>query len=292
VSHNWDPVLDTVATYRWTGRTLEVVERSLIWNVNPDPYDRAREIYSADMDGERGDEIVVLIGFDRASLRILKPTFRGFHWLIGDVRIGSENPQGLTLADFDGDGDVDASCVTNRDGTEGQFRIGWNDGSGTLNTEWGRRFGNSHARDMTAQDFNGDGITDLAILGANYWDEDPPAHVGFLYGRRGESSSKRVQRVDRMALPTRNGLAPAIHAITPNPARGAFAIRWTRLANDPASIELDDVAGRRVREFVIDAGQQRGETRFDALDDLPAGLYWVRLRQGNQTVTKRVALIR
>jgi hypothetical protein len=293
VSHNWDPVLDAVATYRWTGRTLEVVERSLIWNVNPDPYDRAREIHSADMDGEWGDEIVVLIGFDRARLRILKPTFRGFHWLIGDVRIGSENPRGLTLADFDGDGDVDASCVTNRDGTEGQFRIGWNDGSGTLNTEWGRRFGNSHARDMTAQDFNGDGITDLAILGANYWNEDPPAQVGFLYGRRGESSSTHVQRVDRAALPARNGVAPVIYAISPNPARGEFTLRWSVPASGPATIDLLDVAGRRVRGAPVDSrGARDGEARFDGLEHLPAGLYWVRLRQGNQAVTKRVALIR
>jgi hypothetical protein len=289
---DWDAVLDTVATYRWAGDSLQVVERSLIWNVNPDPYNRAREIYSADMDGERGDEIVVLIGFDQARLRILKPTFRGFHWLIGDCRIGYENPR-LALADFDGDGDVDAACVSNFDGSEGLLRIGWNDGSGTLNAEWVRRVGYSQMVDLAAQDFDGDGITDLAILAPNRWGEDPPAHVGFLYGRRGDSPSKRVRRIDRTALPTRNAVAPAIHAITPNPARGAFAIRWSVPASGPAAIDLLDVAGRRVRGAPVDSrGARDGEARFDGLERLPAGLYWVRLRQGRQTVTKRVALIR
>jgi hypothetical protein len=288
--HEWNPTLDTIATYRWKGTGLQVVERSLIWNVIPDPYTRPRDLQAANMDGARGDEIVVLMGQDRATLRILKPTFRGFHWLIGDCRIGGEGPYGLCLADFDGDGDVDAACASNFEGYLGCVRVGWNDGSGKLNVDWSRRIGFSRTLGMAAQDFDGDGIVDLAILTPSYRYDEGLNWIAFLYGRRDGTSSS----VSGIQFPRNSPTVPrrlAIQAIAPNPARGAFAIHWAGLTNEPASLELHDVTGRRVREFVIESGQDR-KARVTDLEDLPAGLYWVRLRQGKQTVTKRVALIR
>jgi hypothetical protein len=174
----------------------------------------------------------------------------------------------------------------------GIVQVRWNDGSGNLTGDWRRRLTESYSVDTAVGDFDGDGISDLAILAPlNSWPNEP--RIAFLFGRRDPVSStvSTLENADARGAP--DAAALVIREIAPNPARGQFAIRWAGRSDEPATLELHDVAGRRVRSTQLGV-QQLGEheARFESLGDLPAGLYWIRIRQGNAVATKRVALIR
>ncbi|MFI5372757.1 MAG: T9SS type A sorting domain-containing protein, partial [Candidatus Eisenbacteria bacterium] len=85
----------------------------------------------------------------------------------------------------------------------------------------------------------------------------------------------------------------ALESLAPNPARDALTVRFALRANVPATLELIDVAGRRVRSEALETGAG-GERvlRLDGLDALPAGMYLVRLSQGAGRAIARVALVR
>ncbi len=95
-------------------------------------------------------------------------------------------------------------------------------------------------------------------------------------------------------VPDAPALAFALDPVRPNPSRGdALTVRFTLASSAAASLELLDIAGRRiaVREVgslgagphALDLGQGR---------HLAAGLYLVCLRQGTQSRTTRVAVLR
>jgi hypothetical protein len=94
-----------------------------------------------------------------------------------------------------------------------------------------------------------------------------------------------------IAVPIPAGAASAHLRAWPNPARRSLEVRF-RLADDgPASLALLDVAGHRVRaQDVRGAGAQ--SARFENLDTLPAGVYFIRLSHGGRSFSTRVALIR
>jgi hypothetical protein len=79
----------------------------------------------------------------------------------------------------------------------------------------------------------------------------------------------------------------------PNPARGdRLAVSFSLPTSEPAHMELLDVGGRRVadREVgVLGAGQHT--VTFDNARPVPAGLYFVRLQQGPNARTIRVAVL-
>ncbi len=83
----------------------------------------------------------------------------------------------------------------------------------------------------------------------------------------------------------------------PNPFSAETAIDVTLSRDSPMSIEVFDVAGRRVR--TLDVGQVRaGSVRlvFDGLDQdantLPSGVYFFRLQAGAESVTKKLVIAR
>lgn len=92
-------------------------------------------------------------------------------------------------------------------------------------------------------------------------------------------------------------VGPAPHAASlhmsaprPNPARRDVAFTVTLPDDAPARAELVDLAGRRVRaEDLHGAGQH--PVRFDDVGTLPAGVYFVRVSQGNRSVSDRVAIV-
>jgi len=78
----------------------------------------------------------------------------------------------------------------------------------------------------------------------------------------------------------------------PNPWHGARTVRFTLPAAGEARLELLDVMGRQVRTLVagvLPAGPH--ERTWDGRDErghpAPAGLYFVRLRAGRETLTER-----
>jgi FG-GAP-like repeat/Secretion system C-terminal sorting domain len=84
----------------------------------------------------------------------------------------------------------------------------------------------------------------------------------------------------------------AFEGARPNPTTQDVIVAFTLPDASPATLELIDVSGRRVRmeQARVEAGRQtvdltRGTT-------LPAGFYWVRLTQGARRATAKVVVIR
>ena len=80
--------------------------------------------------------------------------------------------------------------------------------------------------------------------------------------------------------------------VRPNPARGTIAATVELPGAGPARLDLIDAAGRRVesREFSF-AQPARGSVRFNAAGRFSAGIYWLRLTQGDRVASKRVVVL-
>jgi hypothetical protein len=89
-------------------------------------------------------------------------------------------------------------------------------------------------------------------------------------------------------------LAFALEPVRPNPSRGgALTVRFTLPSAAPASIELLDVAGRRIAAPEVGSlGTGRHALDLGQGQQLAPGLYLVRLRQGANTRVTRVAVLR
>ncbi len=78
----------------------------------------------------------------------------------------------------------------------------------------------------------------------------------------------------------------------PNPASGAPNIVFTLPSDQPASLELLDVTGRRlVQRSVGSFGAGLHEVRLAPAEPLAPGIYLVRLLQGRQAITRRVCIV-
>ena len=89
-------------------------------------------------------------------------------------------------------------------------------------------------------------------------------------------------------------LSFALEPVRPNPARGgALTVRFTLAGPAAASLELLDVAGRRLVTRVVGSlGAGRHTADLGLGQALAPGLYWVRLRQGTDSRLTRVAVLR
>ena len=83
----------------------------------------------------------------------------------------------------------------------------------------------------------------------------------------------------------------ALHSVAPNPTHGPLRIELSLADGAPATLELVDIAGRRVtaREVAaLGAGRHPVEVRAD----LPAGVYLVRLTQGSRVRVMKAVVLR
>jgi streptogramin lyase len=102
-----------------------------------------------------GGADVVLAG--DGHLSILRST-SGYGFSAPEVLPGVENPVGLVVADFDGDGHADIAVA----GGAGEIVIRRNNGDGSFTALKEIRLGR-RISGLAVGDFNGDGITDLAV---------------------------------------------------------------------------------------------------------------------------------
>lgn len=89
------------------------------------------------------------------------------------------------------------------------------------------------------------------------------------------------------------GARAALFGILPNPGPGNLRVSFSLGSAAPASLELVDVTGRRLRQ--VEVGHLgAGEHALDlgAGLEVRAGVYWVRLRQSGVTEVMRAAVIR
>jgi hypothetical protein len=92
-------------------------------------------------------------------------------------------------------------------------------------------------------------------------------------------------------VPTVTPLSFALDPVRPNPSHGGtLTVHFTLPTDAPARLELLDVAGRRIATHEVGAGQHTLD--LGAGQNLAPGLYLVRLTQGTNTRTTRVAVLR
>jgi len=120
-----------------------------------------------------------------------------------------------------------------------------------------------------------------AVAGARYY-----YRLG-LHGCSGETFTQEVV-VD---VPTSVASEPTIHEVRPIPADLQVLVTFTLPGAGPATLELLDVSGRRVRERSVSG---LGEQTIDlgTGEPLRAGVYLVRLTQGGKSAVSRVSVVR
>jgi hypothetical protein len=100
--------------------------------------------------------------------------------------------------------------------------------------------------------------------------------------------------LDLLAVPPAGRARLSLERPWPNPARGPFSVTFSLPAEGDASLELVDIAGRRVFQRSLGVLAPGAHTvRLDAVSArIPSGIYFVRLTHGRASVARRVALMR
>ena len=76
-------------------------------------------------------------------------------------------------------------------------------------------------------------------------------------------------------------------SVFPNPFSSELTIVLENFRNEPASIEIYDVMGRTVKQMQVDSPRNDYETTFN-LDDVPSGIYNVRVRTSGSTLNRQI----
>jgi hypothetical protein len=85
----------------------------------------------------------------------------------------------------------------------------------------------------------------------------------------------------------------ALEGARPNPARGAMRVWFTLPSLEPATLDVVDVAGRRVlRRNIGSLGAGSHAVTLDGTQALRPGLYFLNLIQGSRSLSSRVAVVR
>ena len=95
------------------------------------------------------------------------------------------------------------------------------------------------------------------------------------------------------AVAANAALSFALRGATPNPSHsGGFTISFALPSADPASLEVFDLAGRRMWGEAVNGRAGTQTTAVGGSAALPAGVYLVQLTQGGRSATTRVVVSR
>jgi hypothetical protein len=101
-----------------------------------------------------------------------------------------------------------------------------------------------------------------------------------------------AQTYSRVSVGVTDRLELALEGSVPNPTTGRARVWFTLPSREPATLEMMDVAGRRlVRREVGPLGPGRHSLDLGAAATRP-GLYFLRLSQGGRTLHARMAMVR
>jgi hypothetical protein len=123
----------------------------------------------------------------------------------------------------------------------------------------------------------------------------PPGHyILFALTAGGVPSAGRVVRVTRppggAGVPGDHGLV--LRGARPNPARHGLFVEFALTSDEPAELSVYDLTGRRVlQRELIGLGAGAHVHDLGAGSDLAAGVYLIRLRQGDRTASRKAVVL-
>ena len=124
--------------------------------------------------------------------------------------------------------------------------------------------------------------------------EDGSVSAGARYAYRlayPDGGIERLTAESWVDVPLATGFA--LRGVTPNPARDNPLVAFSLGSGEPATLMVFDVHGRLVFEREVGSlGPGHHTVPIDGRGALPAGVYSVRLRQGDLAATKRAVLVR
>ncbi|HKQ56604.1 MAG TPA: right-handed parallel beta-helix repeat-containing protein [Candidatus Eisenbacteria bacterium] len=82
----------------------------------------------------------------------------------------------------------------------------------------------------------------------------------------------------------------ALHGTSPQPSRGSLTVAFSLAGDAPATLELLDVAGRRIASHEVGT-MGAGRHEVPLRGGLPAGIYMVRLTHGQHALTRKAIVI-
>jgi hypothetical protein len=135
-----------------------------------------------------------------------------------------------------------------------------------------------------------------ALSDTDYVDPGPPGacyKLSAADGSGNESGYARITSSEIAGVADGGAIAFALEGVRPNPVRGdRLGVEFVLPGSAPARLELLDVSGRRVIACEVGTlGAGRHSVNLAAGRRLAAGLYLVRLTQGGDARTTRVAVI-
>lgn len=180
-------------------------------------------------------------------------------------------PASVAVADFNGDGKLDA-LVTNTD--EGTLAVLLGDGRGgfALQATGFNTGAFTNTFGLTVADVNGDNEPDALVANTS-------------------SNTLGVLLNKSAFLPTRATAAAVALGVYPNPVAGSATIAYrVPTAGIPVCVELLDLLGRRVRLLVSGSQAAGSHTTSLSAGFEAAGTYLVRVQVGDDVATSRVVL--
>lgn len=87
-------------------------------------------------------------------------------------------------------------------------------------------------------------------------------------------------------------LSFALESAFPNPASADFTVSFALASSEPAMLSLIDITGRTVLSRTLTLGAGRHILPLSGTRGLAAGVYLVRLSQGDSSLTQRISLVR
>ncbi len=123
--------------------------------------------------------------------------------------------------------------------------------------------------------------------------EDREVAPGKRYGYRlGITEDGALRFVGETWVEVPWGGSLALHGMEPNPALRDLTVAFSLPDAQPATLELLDLAGRRLRQQDVGAsGAGRHVVSLGRTASLPAGLYLVRLQRGDRTLVAKCVIM-
>lgn len=228
----------------------------------------------ADLDGD-GHADLLATNVNAGALTVLRGNGDGT-FAAPIAHPTDSRPRGMDTGDLDGDGALDVVIATGYPDGDSLLTVYRGLGGGALERLASVRLP-YRAADCVIADMDQDGRLDVVATGP-------------------QAGQVTVLRNEKLVLPVPPrgpilGLSLSAH---PNPARGAIRFAFEAPGEAPVSLELFDLAGRRVARlgpFAAANGERQVTWRMDAGAGFAPGVHLVRLRAGAHSLLRRVVLL-